>query len=95
MSGGLCLEAVPTASDGGVLGGGAVLPPLPPMRRRVNRREEAFAVREPAVALGPLSEVRVTVTATNGIGQARINEIRLYGKDGLAPFPVHAHAAAQ
>ena len=89
MSGGLCLEAVPATSDGGILGGGAILPP-PPMRRRVNRREEAFAVREAAVALGPLSEVRVTVTATNGIGQARINEIRLYGKDGLAPFPAHA-----
>ena len=95
MSGGLCLEAVPTTSttttsDGDALAADAVVVPPPPMRLRVNRRQEASAVREPAVALGPLSEVRVTVTATNGIGQARINEIRLYGEDGVAPFPAKA-----
>lgn len=98
MSGGLCLEAVPTkttpslpvsSSDGDALAADAaagVVPALP-TRRRVNRREEAFAVREPAMALGPLSEVRVTVTATNGIAQAHINEIRLYDEDGITPFP--------
>ena len=78
-----------SSSDGDALAADAaagVVPALP-TRRRVNRREEAFAVREPAMALGPLSEVRVTVTATNGIAQAHINEIRLYDEDGITPFP--------
>eukprot|EP00055_Hartaetosiga_balthica_P016522 m.105045 g.105045 ORF g.105045 m.105045 type:complete len:884 (+) comp9122_c0_seq3:1257-3908(+) len=33
------------------------------------------------------SAVRVTVTATNGIDNAHINEIRVYGEDGKQPFP--------
>ena len=34
------------------------------------------------------SRVRVTVTATNGIQDARILEVRIYDEDGLRPFPV-------
>ena len=34
-----------------------------------------------------LSEVRITVTATNGIAAAHVNEVRLYAEDGVAPFP--------
>ena len=34
-----------------------------------------------------VSAVRVNVTRTNGISRAHINEIRLYGVDGMSPFP--------
>ena len=82
MSGGLCLEA-PTKTnltDSAI----AALPML--TKPRENPREVAFA-KDPTRALGPISAVRVTVTATNGIAQAHINEIRLYGSDGELPFP--------
>ena len=38
----------------------------------------------------PLTEVRVTVTATNGVDKAMITEVRLYDNDGLASFPQQA-----
>ena len=33
------------------------------------------------------NKVRVTVTATNGLANAHVVEVRLYGADGVAPFP--------
>eukprot|EP01047_Picozoa_sp_COSAG01_P071996 COSAG01_NODE_11335_length_1955_cov_1.342672_2_plen_63_part_00 len=58
------------------------------MKPRVNSREAAAAHdAQRARALGALSNVRVTVTATNGLSSAHINEIRLYGSDGVPPFP--------
>jgi hypothetical protein len=58
------------------------------MKPRVNSREAAAAHdAKRARALGALSNVRVTVTATNGLSSAHINEIRLYGSDGVSPFP--------
>lgn len=41
----------------------------------------------PPVRESPLTALRVNVTATNGDPDARIAEIRVYGADGLAPFP--------
>ena len=38
-------------------------------------------------AMHNVSAVRVNVTRTNGILRAHINEIRLYGVDGMSPFP--------
>ena len=46
-------------------------------------------------SLEALAEVRVTVAATNGLDKAVINEIRLYGADGVAPFPVQPKAEQQ
>jgi hypothetical protein len=34
-----------------------------------------------------MSNIRVTVTTTNGHPNAHINEVRLYDADGAAPFP--------
>ena len=36
---------------------------------------------------------RGQVTRTNGIADARINEIRLYDADGVAPFPTQPGSA--
>ena len=51
---------------------------------------QAKTARDVAAELAPVaavSKVRVTVTATNGVADARINEIRLYDAGGVAPFP--------
>ena len=46
--------------------------------------------RDPNAPAPPtVSAVRVTVTATNGDPNARINEIRLYDEAGVTPFPTH------
>ena len=91
MSGGLCLS-VPCAAGGeeegsGRSGGGsaaaaaAVVANPPP---RVGA-PPAAAVAAAGIKLG---EVRVSVTATNGHASAIVNEVRLYGVEGVAPFPV-------
>jgi len=76
MSGGLCL-GVPTAAPGPAStdGTGPVVRPI---------SDRAGAVSPPAV----LSEIRVTVSATNGFDFAVINEVRLYDERGTSPFPV-------
>jgi hypothetical protein len=54
------------------------------MRQRVQMNNESMLVSdEDAVSV---SAIRVTVTATNGIKEARINEVRLYENDGVPPF---------
>jgi hypothetical protein len=35
----------------------------------------------------PVSELQLTVTATNGIPNAHVMEMRVYDKIGLTPFP--------
>jgi hypothetical protein len=86
MSGGLCLSVDQTATS-----------------MRAAAREQEAAVRSVAANPPPrvqapaasaleqagvkLGEVRVTVTATNGHASAIVNEVRLYGRDGVAPFP--------
>jgi hypothetical protein len=47
-------------------------------------------MKPPVSSVAPaksVSAVRVVVTGTNGIEEARINEVRLYASAGLAPFP--------
>jgi hypothetical protein len=63
--------------------------PQPPMNQRVVR---ALTNEEQAVALTvrnvpTISDLRVSVTATNGVPTARINEIRAYTADGVGTFP--------
>ena len=91
MSDGLCLS-LPAAGNGdagspGGTGHTAALsqPPPPPQQQlvRPSNADHAPGGHPPA----PLAEVRVTVTATNGVGTAIINEVRLYDDDGRAPFP--------
>eukprot|EP01065_Artemidia_motanka_P040242 TRINITY_DN49_c2_g1_i1.p1 TRINITY_DN49_c2_g1~~TRINITY_DN49_c2_g1_i1.p1 ORF type:complete len:881 (+),score=236.13 TRINITY_DN49_c2_g1_i1:62-2644(+) len=56
-------------------------PPTPPT---------VAAARAPvraAPAAASVSSVRITVTATNGIADAHVNEVRLYETDGIEPFP--------
>ena len=38
-------------------------------------------------AAASVSAVRITVTGTNGIANAVVNEVRLYDHDGTQPFP--------
>jgi hypothetical protein len=80
MTDGLCLQA-PTADDGRSVGS---VSPAPPQRVQAKTAEDIAALRAPAPLV---SKVRVTVTATNGISHARINEIRIYDASGVAPFP--------
>ena len=51
-------------------------------------RAERAAAGASASPVEDLEAVRVTVTATNGIKNAHVNEIRLYEAEGEAPFPV-------
>lgn len=84
--GGLCLEAPETK----VVAGSkptTMMPKLSATQRVTlamtnEERAAALAVPTPVV-----SALRVTVTATNGVATARINEIRAYAADGAAPFP--------
>lgn len=89
MTGGLCLDQGAESSDAsfqtiatGRKGGhGSALPP-----QRVQAKSDADRAAE--AAPGPIvTRVRVVVTGTNGIADARINEIRLYDADGVKPFP--------
>jgi hypothetical protein len=94
MSGGLCLEAAThNSTDNTLVAATDVL--LPPMltKPRVNTRAAAATSDPQPSALGPMSHVRVVVTRTNGIAAAHINEIRLYGSDGVAPFPTQPNAS--
>ena len=81
MTGGLCLQA--PASQNVTY---ADADDLAPAQQRVQAKTllELAAEAAPAPKVG---KVRVTVTATNGIADARINEIRLYDAEGVRPFP--------
>lgn len=85
MSGGLCLSvpSVPVGARGNGRGAAAdsVAANPPP-------RVEAPPADALVAAGIKLGEVRVTVTATNGHASAIVNEVRLYGEKGVAPFPV-------
>jgi hypothetical protein len=90
MSGGLCLDtAARPAPESALAAAAGDTSNTLPMQPRVNPREEAAARDWKAAALlGLLSGVRVTVTTTNGVPNAHITEIRLYGEDGVSPFPI-------
>ena len=77
MSGGLCL-GVPAVAPGPVSTAG-----MNPVVRPSIDRSGAPAGTPPAL----LSEIRVTVSATNGFDFAVINEVRLYDEGGTSPFP--------
>ena len=47
----------------------------------------ASLAMEVAAPVPAVSKIRVTVTATNGIADARINEVRLYDAAGVISFP--------
>ena len=78
MTGGLCLQAPANQSA-------VYAAPAPAQRVQaksaVDRRAEAASV-------SAVSSVLITVTATNGVADARINEVRLYDAGGVEPFPV-------
>ena len=80
MTGGLCLQAPATQHP---VFEAAPTPP-PPQRVQLKSAQDLAAEAAPAPAV---TKVRVTVTATNGVAEARINEVRLYDAAGLAPFP--------
>jgi hypothetical protein len=80
MTDGLCLQA--PANQEAVYE--ATHKPAPPQRVQLKSKADRAAENAPAPAM---SKIRVTVTATNGIADARINEIRLYDAGGVAPFP--------
>lgn len=101
MTGGLCLEAPQSSYDtvtaaakgapqGG--GGGGGRGPAPPQRVQAKSDADRAAEAAPAPVV---TKVRVTVTGTNGIADARINEIRLYDADGVKPFPTQPETARQ
>ena len=58
----------------------------PAPQQRVQAKSAQDIERETA-PVPAVTKIRVTVTATNGITDARINEIRLYDAEGVAPFP--------
>lgn len=78
MVGGLCLEA-PVNQRATY-----AAPPAPPQRVQAKSAADVAAEAAPAPIV---SAVRLTVSATNGVPDARVNEIRLYDADGVAPFP--------
>eukprot|EP00035_Acanthoeca_spectabilis_P010173 m.180228 g.180228 ORF g.180228 m.180228 type:complete len:982 (+) comp14944_c2_seq1:161-3106(+) len=85
MTGGLCLEG-PAASEPAqesTLGS----PSVYPRRRQRVQPKTPDDLEAEAAPVPPMSKLRVTVTATNGVADARINEIRLYDADGVSPFP--------
>ena len=84
MSQGLCLglPAPTTESSAGAQGQPLSLSPGPTVVRPSTDHDSLD--RAPAA---PLSEVRVTVSATNGIAFAVVNEVRLYDQQGERPFP--------
>ena len=77
MTGGLCLQGPPDQKEVGH-------EPAPAQRVQAKNAQDVAAE---AAAVPAVTAVRVTVTATNGIADARINEIRLYDAEGVAPFP--------
>jgi len=77
MTGGLCLQGPPDQNEVGH-------EPAPAQRVQAKNAQDVAAE---AAAVPAATAVRVTVTATNGIADARINEIRLYDAEGVAPFP--------
>ena len=88
MSGGLCLAAPMGMQPSSKRMMSEVVPP-PILGPRLNNRQAATRRHFGAArALGTLTEVRVTVTATNGLPNAHILEVRLYGEEGVTPFPV-------
>ena len=96
MSDGLCL-GLPTeaGSDAAVTGRTAVPAvgashPQPQLTRPSNADAVDAGRRLDRSPPMPLTEVRVTVTATNGVDKAMITEVRLYDNDGLASFPQQA-----
>jgi hypothetical protein len=82
MSSGLCLEAAhPNATTQSPITQSE--PTL--LRQRVQMRSlDNVPAADGAMML---SDVRITVTGTNGIANAVINEVRLYEHDGAQPFP--------
>ena len=86
MSGGLCLGLpAPAAESVTVAGRAGAEPVWSGMAVRPSNDDRRAA---PPGVLKPLSEIRVTVSATNGIDVAVINEVRLYDQLGAQPFPV-------
>lgn len=90
MTDGLCLDATSPSADASsattAVNAAASTTMSATTRQRVQLKTLP-AADDSTEGSGMVSEVRITVTATNGIDAAHINEIRLYGKDGLAPFP--------
>ena len=89
MSNGLCLAApqsnttAPLESDPESA--------LAPLRQRVQMKTlDTAEIASDAAAL--VSAIRITVTSTNGIANAVINEVRLYDHDGVQPFPTKGSA---
>jgi hypothetical protein len=91
MSGGLCL-GMPTpgsspGDEGNERNGDDEDATLPTVHRGSESMSSASSAVEVTAALVSVAKVRITVLATNGVDTAIINEVRLYGADGAAPFP--------
>lgn len=81
MADGLCLAVSQKSTKlANVPAAAAAMAPT----QRVQMKPPALSSIAPAKSV---SAVRVVVTGTNGIEEARINEVRLYDSAGLAPFP--------
>ena len=81
MVGGLCLQA--PADQEPVYEAAHVPAPA----QRVQGKSVEDLAMEVAAPVPAVSKIRVTVTATNGIADARINEVRLYDAAGMISFP--------
>ena len=90
MSNGLCLAAPQSNAT-------ASLKSVPesaqaPLRQRVQMKtlDTAELATDAVVSV---SAIRITVTSTNGIANAVVNEVRLYDHDGVQPFPTKGRGA--
>jgi hypothetical protein len=83
MSEGLCLGLPPAPAESVDAAGGSVW--SGPAAVRPSNALHPTVDRAPST---PLSSIRVTVSATNGVAFAVVNEVRLYDQLGEQPFPV-------
>jgi hypothetical protein len=79
MTNGLCLEVSKATAATAAAPAPA---PAGPMTQRVQMKHPHVPVLDAA----SVSAVRITVTGTNGIPEARINEVRLYDNEGIPPY---------
>jgi hypothetical protein len=96
MSGGLCLGLAGATGDSALAAVGLAAPPSGLVAKSTPTPASRLVRPAPPAVGGPsrvsqdldaLTDVRVTVTATNGLASAIINEVRLYAADGIHSFP--------
>ena len=90
MTAGLCLQAATAQSSAVTIDAKAAATPPGSQGQRRRQRVQLKTAQDLVAEAAPapvVTKVRVTVTATNGVPDAHINEIRLYETHGVASFP--------